>query len=132
MVKQKVKLVFAKNFVEIPTSRDHFSTEVEIEVPESIDSEVHLVAARVYSNYAGSDEPSGDTNATIWDYSDESRLVGKLLTYIDATYTDKEQREAHKNIVKDLVYAYCQDLRTRGIQTVDASRNLVKGPFKIA
>jgi hypothetical protein len=122
MVKQKVKLVFAKNFVEIPTSRDHFSTEIEITVPDSIDSEVHLVAARTYSNHESNDEPIGDYNATIWNYSDESRLVGKLLTYIDATYTDKEQREAHKNIVKDLVYAYCQDLRTRGIQTVNAAK----------
>lgn len=122
MVKQKVKLVFATNFVEIPTSKDHFSKEIEIEVPSSIDAEVHLVAARVYSNDMRKDEfPSGDINSTIWDYSDESRLVGKLLTYIDATYTDKEQREAHKDIVKGLVYGYCQDLRTRGIQTVDAS-----------
>lgn len=122
MVKQKVKLVFAKNFVDIPTSRDHFSTEIEVSIPDSIDNEVHLVAAMVYSNQASSDVPSGDTNATIWDYSDESRLVGKLLTYIDATYTDKEQREAHKDIVKNLVYDYCNDLRVRGIQTVDASK----------
>lgn len=120
MVKQRVKLVFVKNFVDYPTIKDTFSKEVEVEVPSSIDSEVHLIAARVYSNNASSNEPSGDSNATIWDYNDESRLVGKLLTYIDATYTDKEQRQAHKDIVKELVYGYCQDLRTRAIQTVDS------------
>lgn len=124
MVKQKVKLVFVKNFVEIPTVKDTFSKEIEIEVPTSIDGEVHLIAARVCEeNSRPKDYPSGDSNATIWDYQDESRLVGKLLTYIDATYTDKEQRQAHKDIVKDLVYGYCQELRTRGVQTVDSQSN---------
>lgn len=120
MVKQKVKLVFAKNFDDSPSSRDTFSTDVEIEIPDSIDNEVHLIAARVYSNLADSSAPSGDTNAAIWSYEDSRRLVGKLLTYIDATYTDKEQRQAHKDLVRELVYNFAQDINTRGIQTVDA------------
>lgn len=120
MVKQKVKLVFVKSFVEIPTVKDTFSKDIEVEVPDSIDSQVRLVAARVYEPDTSSEYPNGDSNAAIWDYSDESRLVGKLLTYIDATYTDKEQRQAHKDIIKDLVYGYCQELRARGVQTVDS------------
>ena len=38
-----------------------------------------------------------------------SQLVGKLLTYIDATYTDLEQRKAHKRLVKNEVYAWYYD-----------------------
>ena len=120
MVTQKVKLVFEKNFVDIPTAKDTFSKDIEIQVPTRIDGEVHLAAARVYEQDGQTGYPSNDTSATIWTYGDENRLVGKLLTYIDATYTDKEQRQAHKDIVKDLVYGYCQDLRTRGIQIVEA------------
>ncbi len=40
-------------------------------------------------------------------------LVGKLLTYIEATFTDPEQRKAHKDIVKQIVY----DLRRSREQT---------------
>lgn len=36
-----------------------------------------------------------------WDELNE--LIGQLLTYVDATYTDLEQRKAHKSIVKNLV-----------------------------
>lgn len=124
MVKQKVKLVFEKNYAEYGLAANCFSKTIEIEVPEKIDSPVHLIAARTYEPVKAADnEPSGDSNATIWKYQDEQRLVGKLLTYIDATYTDKEQRQAHKDIVKDLVYGYCQELRTRAVQTVDAHAN---------
>lgn len=38
-----------------------------------------------------------------------SRLVGKLLTYVDATYTDLEQRKAHKQIVKNTIYEWYYD-----------------------
>lgn len=33
-------------------------------------------------------------------------LVGKLLTYVDATYSDKEQRDAHKDLVRHHVYKW--------------------------
>ena len=36
-------------------------------------------------------------------------LVGKLLTYIDATYSNIEQRDAHKSIVKQTVYKWFGD-----------------------
>lgn len=117
----KVKLVFAKNNYG-GLVRDAFSREVDIELPQGFEH-VHLEGARCYDPNQRSDEPSGDTNATIWNFEDESRLVGKLLTYVDATFTDLEQRKAHKDIVKDIVYSFCQDVRTRGIQTVDAYQN---------
>ena len=33
-------------------------------------------------------------------YNDAYTLIGRMLTYVDATYSDKEQREAQKSIVK--------------------------------
>lgn len=123
MSKQQVKLIFQKDFLEYPTIKDAFPEVITVELPTDFES-VHLVAARVYEpEDAVTSHPSGDSNACIWNYQDEQRLVGKLLTYVDATYADPEQRKAHKDIVKELVYGYCQELRTRGIQTVDAYAN---------
>lgn len=121
-MKQQVKLVFARSFVENPTSGDCFSETINIELPAHID-QAHLIAARSYQPEPQKATIGGDTNATIWAYSDEHRLVGRLLTYIDATYSDKEQRQAHKDIVKDTLYGYFQELRTRATQTVDAYEN---------
>lgn len=41
-------------------------------------------------------------------------LVGRLLTYIDATYTDPAQRRAHKDIVKQSVYNWFVDVGNMG------------------
>lgn len=37
-------------------------------------------------------------------YRSVQKLVGELLTYVEATYTDPEQRKAHKDIVNKLVW----------------------------
>jgi hypothetical protein len=120
-MKQKVKLVFARSYVENPTSNDCFAETIHIELPSHI-KQAHLISARSYQPEEMKDSHTlgGDDTATIWDYHDEQHLVGKLLTYIDATYSDKEQRQAHKDILKDVVYGYFQELRTRAIQTVKA------------
>lgn len=116
----KVKLVFEKSFQEIRgLSSNTFSQDVDIEVPAGF-NRAHLISARCYNPDQGSDEPVSDVAANIWDYQDEQRLVGKVLTYIDATYTDKEQREAHKNLTKDLLYGYFQDIHTRARQTIES------------
>lgn len=43
-------------------------------------------------------------------YNDSYNLLGRLLTYVDATYSVKEQREAHKGIVKRTVKEWMVDL----------------------
>ena len=46
------------------------------------------------------------------DFADISSLTGQLLTYVDATYSDKEQREAHKSLVKKVLrnwYYACEN-----------------------
>ncbi len=122
---KKVKLVFVKSFLDIPTFRDTFASDIEVEVPEGFDS-VHLIGARIYGAEPAPGEhmitemPSGDANTTILEYRDVNQLVGQLLTYIDATFTDPEQRKAHKDIVKEKVHNWHNDLRVRGVQTVDS------------
>ena len=117
----KVKLVFEKSYQEIRgLTSNTFSKDIDIELPPGFEMAT-LVAARCYDPVQGDNaRPVSDTTAVIWDYVDENRLVGKLLTYIDATYTDKEQREAHKNLVRDVVYGYAGELHTRANQTIDS------------
>ena len=43
-------------------------------------------------------------------YNDSYNLIGRLLTYVDATYQDKEQREAHKGILKRTIKEWMVDL----------------------
>ena len=42
-------------------------------------------------------------------WSELNSLIGQLLTYVDATYQDKEQREAHKSLVKNTVRDWYED-----------------------
>lgn len=121
---RKVKLVFQRSFVEIPTMKDTFSSDVEVLVPDGFGN-MHLIGARVYEapnlKDIGANIPAdGDSNAIIVDYRDFQNLLGKLLTYVDATYTDPEQRKAHKDIIKNNLWGWEKDLRQRGIQTNDS------------
>lgn len=126
MSKSKVKLVFVKSFLEIPTHKDTFASDIEVDVPDGFD-QIHLIGARVYeAEGAPAGMPSGDYNACILEHNDVSSLVGQLLTYIDATFTDPEQRKAHKDIVKEKVYGWHQSLRERAVQTVDSHTPIEK------
>jgi len=40
------------------------------------------------------------THRALIDHGDLSNLIGQLMQYIEATYQDKEQRDAHKRLVK--------------------------------
>jgi hypothetical protein len=118
-----VKLVFVKSFVDVPTVKDTFSAEVEFVVPDGFQN-MQLIAARVYEDEVSAKSPTtlpgGDHNALIVDGKDFSYLMGKLLTYIEATYSDAEQRKAHKDIVKNILWDFEHDMRERAVQTVDS------------
>jgi hypothetical protein len=124
MASKKVRLVLQRAFTEIPSTRDVFSQAVTVQLPDGFD-EVKLVGARVYGAYhersiePGYPASDGDINSAILDYKDVQNLVGKLLTYVDATYSDQEQRKAHKDIVRNAVYEWERTLRERAVQLVD-------------
>ena len=116
----KVKLVFEKSYQGLKgLTANTFSKDINVDLPEGFEM-ANIVSAVCYDLMQGSNHPSSDIYANIWDHEDEGRLVGKLLTYIDATYSDKEQREAHKALVKDLMYGYFGDLHTRAVQTIQS------------
>lgn len=124
MASKKVRLVLQRAYTEMPSTRDVFSQAVTIQMPDGFD-EVKLVGARTYGAYhersilPDHSPTDGDINSTILEYNDVQNLVGKLLTYIDATYSDHEQRKAHKDIVRNTVYEWERTLRERAIQLVD-------------
>lgn len=115
-----MKLVFVKAYLEHPTFNDTFSQDVEIDSPGDI-KQFRLIGARIFEGeeYKNIDF-NGDINSSILEYHDESDLIGKLLTYVDATFTDQEQRKAHKDIVRQIVQNWRQDISLRGVQTVDS------------
>lgn len=43
----------------------------------------------------------------------KSGLEGRMLTFVDATFSDKEQREAVKSIIKGIVRDYYQEMNQR-------------------
>lgn len=60
---------------------------------------------------------------------DTNDLVGKLLTYVDATFTDPKQREAQKSIVKQTVYNWFYDLEERANPGMTIMRST--GQYKV-
>jgi hypothetical protein len=135
---QKVKLVFEKNFMEMPTMSDTFSTNIEFALPHDFEQNgVHLIGARVYGSEptptnpsdAAPNPPRGDSNSVVIRYEDFRRLQGRLLTYIDATFNDPEQRKAHKDILKSNLYDWEKELHDRAVQVNDAQgRNTAAQP----
>lgn len=54
---------------------------------------------------------------------DFRHLEGKLLTICDATFTNKEQREAFKKVVKNTLWGYFQDQVQQTIDVYDRNEN---------
>lgn len=120
-MKRKVRLVFVKQFLEAPTFKDTTTYDCEFTTPVDFDDNaLKLIAARTYDDRKTGDGPGGDDNSIIVDYHDLSSLMGKLLTYVEATYVDPEQRKAHKDLVRQTVWDWEKDLRSRAIQTIDS------------
>jgi hypothetical protein len=46
-------------------------------------------------------------------YTEVNSILGKILTFVDATYTDKEQREATKKILRTTIWEYNNYLQDR-------------------
>lgn len=56
---------------------------------------------KLSSGFVTSGANLGNTKALV-DHGDLDSLIGRLMQYIEATYQDKEQRDAQKGIVKSL------------------------------
>jgi len=80
-------------------------------------------------------ESVDDKYGALISFRDLENLTGKLLTYIDATYQDREQRNAHKSIIRVILrnwyyeeekYFPCKAIITWGAETStdEKSRNV--------
>lgn len=127
---QRVELVFEKNGTNWGLVSDTVRHEIDLPIPETgFDVGVHLVGARVDSSVHTIDDKdarnqgSTDTGwinmvANIITDKEIEGIVGAVLTIVDATITDKDQRKAFKSLVKQAIYG-------RYSQTVQKSAQVV-------
>jgi hypothetical protein len=100
-VLERVKLMVKVKFLltewtEYPTiESQQLYHEVEVDAPKSY---TRLLAAETDTG------STGMAPVKIWGHRDLSHLVGKLLTYIDATFADQQQRKAHKDILEQTIW----------------------------
>lgn len=64
-------------------------------------------------HYRSDDGAVGEVAYPI-NYSELYNLKGRLLTLIDATYTDPQQRKAQKNVVWQALQTWFHDIETAG------------------
>lgn len=60
-------------------------------------------------------------------YSEVNAILGKILTFVDATYTDKEQREATKKILRTTIWEYnnyLQEQITNGMKRAKEQKTI--------
>lgn len=60
-------------------------------------------------------------------YSEVNAILGKILTFVDATYTDKEQREATKKILRTTIWEYnnyLQEQLTNGFKRAKEQKTI--------
>jgi len=54
--------------------------------------------------------PDDDYAVPLFTYDVVQQLEGRLLDYVDATYADKDQREAQKRVVRKLLWGFSEEL----------------------
>lgn len=122
MSKQKILLSFIANDTrpDEPISSDQeLLKEIELDTTSEANFGWKLIGATT----AGIENASGsgycDRIVDIIEYSDITRLVGKMLTILDASIQDRDQRDALKKITKQNIYAYYNDIQRRSAYRVN-------------
>ncbi len=107
MGKVKIKVAWSK-WTEGPLSKDEYGVH-ELQVP--FDTEHGSMRILGVSTIDAEVDDDTKTKGYIidqvfptLDQRDIDNLVGKLLTYVDATFTDVEQRKAHKDILRSSLW----------------------------
>lgn len=68
------------------------------------------------------DESGYIENITPLYHNDVENLLGKILTYVDATYSDPQQRKAQKDLARQTVYDWSAKLSTGSWQALDSNK----------
>ena len=110
---QTVELVFEKNGQNWGISSDIVRHTLELPIPDNaFDQGVHLIGAKVKDavhyqkgKEGGSSETGYITQvAELVTQKDIEAIVGSVLTIVDATIIDKDQRKAFKSLIKQAIY----------------------------
>lgn len=67
----------------------------------------------IYEHQEGGGLVGGSYAIPIMTYNDVNNMLGKILSFIDATHSDKEQKEATKKFLTRIVWDYYNDLQRR-------------------
>jgi hypothetical protein len=121
---QKVDLVFEKNGTNWGMVKDTITHSIDLPLPEGFDVGVHLVGAKTADKIVYEDGPNSGSAQTGWvtmvseliSDRDIEKMVGKVLTIVDATVMDKDQRKAFKSLVKQAIYGQYNKIRERSYQ----------------
>lgn len=90
--------------------------KLEIETPD--DGTQRVLAVAVENNSPG-EGPKYNSSSPIVEHYDIDNLVGKLLTYVDATYSDPMQRSAHKDLIRQSVWDWYKHHSKNGEKTIE-------------
>ena len=124
MKTQQVKLVFEKNGTNWGMVKDTIEHNIELPIPEGFDVGVHLIGAKVKDRIDEKEGLDAASKCTGWvpqvaeviTDRDIEKLVGKVLTIVDATMMDKDQRKAFKSLIKQSIYSHYNMIRERSYQ----------------
>lgn len=67
------------------------------------------------------------SSLVILEHSNISNLVGKLLTHIDATFIDQEQRKAQKTLTEQIVYGWSESMSNASYDRVKTAVEKLDG-----
>jgi hypothetical protein len=124
MKTQKVDLFFEKNGTNWGLVKDYVKHTIDLPLPDGFESGVHLTGAKTADKIIIEDGNSTGSEKTGWvtmvaeviTDRDIERIVGKVLTVVDATIADREQREAFKSLMKQAIYGYYNKMLERSYQ----------------
>lgn len=130
--KQTVDITFEKNGQDWGISSDVLHEKYEIELPNGFDAGVHVIGVKVNDSIhlSNPDDPreGGSTPtglipmvANLITDKDVEKMVGKVLTVVDATISDKSQKEAFKSLMKQAIYGQYNTVIERSAQNVKAA-----------
>lgn len=126
---QKVDLVFEKNGSNWGVSDDIVRRTIDLVIPDNgFDQGVHLIGAKVHNSIdmTGQDPREGGSVETgyvtmvaeLITQKDIEAIVGSVLTIVDATIIDKDQRRAFKSLIKQAIYGRYNTIIEKSYQTV--------------
>ncbi|MCO4274305.1 hypothetical protein NG701_07660 [Pseudarthrobacter sp. HLT3-5] len=120
MSKVLLSVTYNRRTPDPTTAQDRRAAHLEMHIPDEWGLPV-ATAVSFKEVVPGEVEPK---NPKVVHYitgsSDTNRLVGQLKTYIDATYTDPQQRKAHKDIVEQVIWGWRSGMQERAESDISA------------